>query len=435
MPPSTLSENEKEVHLSAEHEFSMYINKALIDNDTGQMRWCAVASDTDPDSFEDEMSLELYSDFISRIESKELPPERHRSDFWSGGIPYLSVSHYLDFNGKGVPGEVESVYIDGKQLKSKGLFSDSALGKAVYKAVRENFSDERKSDQDKVRISIAFVDWGHVHKSNGFEFVRENLGEICPECLKELLVGESKGKVFKKGHLIHLALTRHPVNKRTNMEVERSMATQEEDAKSIVGDELGEELAQLSDDQKDELKADLVIKSDDVTSAKADMSEDDEESEEEEKKKKKDEETEKADLAPEPVSHPLAEILENFKATFDNIQKSDLSSTEKLTQMQAPMDQLAEAIKSEMSDPVSEQQEVLDRRFDQMLSMIEGLSQKVDLLTQMQSEARPQKAVESNPVRRSMTLDPNRVISPAPATPNRPLTVKELARRSVGLSN
>ena len=98
-------------------EFSFHINKSYIDNDTGEMRWCAVTSDIHPDLYKDEMSLELYEDFLSRMDSKEIPPERHQSDYWSGGTPYLSISHYLDLNGEGVPGTVEKVFIDGDTLK------------------------------------------------------------------------------------------------------------------------------------------------------------------------------------------------------------------------------------------------------------------------------------------------------------------------------
>src|SRR3990167_7080478 len=50
-------------------EFSLVIVKASLDKATGEMRWNAVASDTDWDSYEERMSLELFSDFVMRSHS------------------------------------------------------------------------------------------------------------------------------------------------------------------------------------------------------------------------------------------------------------------------------------------------------------------------------------------------------------------------------
>src|SRR4030042_5113558 len=81
-------------------EFSLTIRKAYFDEAPQEMRWKADTSDTGEDSYKDEMTLELFSDFLSRIETNEKPPEHFCSDYWSGGTPYLSVSHYHDQNGK-----------------------------------------------------------------------------------------------------------------------------------------------------------------------------------------------------------------------------------------------------------------------------------------------------------------------------------------------
>ncbi len=233
-------------------EFSLRIERASLDKASGEMRWRAVASDIDEDSYGDSMSLSLFNDFLHRIETEELVPEEFRSEFWSGGIPYLSVSHYLDLNGKAVPGPIDVVFIDGHCLKAKGRFNDTPLGRACFKSVCKDLYDEKsKTRSDKVRISIAFLDWAHKHKSNGYVFERKSMDDTCPECFKEFLErlqgNESpKGKEFLKGHLIHLALTRVPVNTRTSMEVERSMTTRKEDAASIIGEELADEIDEES---------------------------------------------------------------------------------------------------------------------------------------------------------------------------------------------
>lgn len=228
-------------------EFSLVITKASFDKATQEMRWLASASDTGEDSYGDNMTHELFQDFLSRIEANELAPEEFRSDFWQGGKPYLSISHYLDLNGDAVPGNVEVVYVDGDYLKAKGTYNDTPLGRACFRSICDDlYGKERSSAQDRVRISIAFLDWVHKHKSNGFIFERKSLDDFCPECLRELVHGEHAGISYLKGQLVHLAHTRVPVNKRTLMEVDRAMTTKKEDAASIVGKELADELEEKS---------------------------------------------------------------------------------------------------------------------------------------------------------------------------------------------
>jgi hypothetical protein len=222
------------------------------------------------------MTLELFGDFLRRIEANEAAPEEFRSDFWSGGMPYLSISHYPDFNGDGVPGDVEVVYVDGNYLKAKGTYRDTPLGRACFKAICDDLYNTQKSEnKDKVRVSIAFLDWKHKHKSNGFIFERESLHSICPECLRELVTGDYQGKEFLRGQLIHLAHTRVPVNKRTLMEVDKSMATtRKDDAASIVGDELADELEKKAKAAASVSKSEaLVVKADDDQDDVADLPE------------------------------------------------------------------------------------------------------------------------------------------------------------------
>lgn len=428
-------------------EFSLYINKSYIDNDTGQRRWCAVASDIEPDSYSDEMSLELYEDFLSRIETKELPPERHRSGYWSGGIPYLSIAHYLDLDGKAVPGEIESVFIDGKQLKSRGIFYDNEIGRATYEAVRENFLESRKADQNKVRISIAFVDWGHVHKSNNFEFIRDNLDEICPECLLEYVTGKSEGKIFKRGHLIHEALTRVPVNKRTIMEVERSMTTQLEDAKSIIGEENAEKLEAMKAEMKSEA-TELVVKSEDVEKAKAFKDED----EEDDKEKKKKEKEEKSEVREQPEitqdetqihlpgNHALSESVDMFLSEYDKVASSTLSYQDKLKAVQSAFDGFGDAIRSSFAPT---QEEVKTQEISELKSLIVELSKKFDdqlstvstelAILKQKSESAPITQEMQVPVRRSMTLDTINQMINDPAPVGNPNSIRNLARKSTGL--
>jgi hypothetical protein len=239
-----------EWHKSDITEFSMRIERASYDKATNERRWRAVASDTDEDKRKDSMSLQLFNDFISRIDTGELVPEQYQSDFWKGGMPYVSVSHYSDLNGDGIPGVIDAVYIDGTYLKAKGRFNDNPLGRKCFEAICADLYNKENGQDKKVRVSIGFLDWSHQHKSDGFIFNRKGESDICPECLKDLLTGEDEGKVFLIGHLVHLALTRVPANERTSMEVEKTMAdeilTRKDDATSIVGEELATELDEKS---------------------------------------------------------------------------------------------------------------------------------------------------------------------------------------------
>src|SRR5688572_14543349 len=237
----------------------MYITKAT--NDGRVMRWQAVNSDTDKDSYAERMSYELYQNMLENIRNEVPVPEIFRnevcSSYWCGGMPYVSISHYSDINGDAVPGEPLELYIDGDErkarLKAKGILFDNPLGHSVYRALKE---DKVKNPDEKIRISIGFLDLAHKHGEDGELFVRDSLVSRCQECADG--VGE---KIYVNGYLVHLALTRVPVNKRTEMVLEeKSMTTKKaktrkEDAASIIGKDLAEEI----DSKNKVVRSDLLI--------------------------------------------------------------------------------------------------------------------------------------------------------------------------------
>jgi len=428
-------------HKSANlEEFSLRIEKASFDKATQEMRWKAVASDTEEDHAQDNMTLELFADFIRRIEDNELVPEKFRSDYWQGGLPYLSVSHYLDYDGKGVPGIVDAVYIDGNKFKSNGRFHDNKLGKACFKAVCDDLYGENKNQDNKVRISIAFLDYLHKHKSNGYTFIRESLEDICPECLKELITDEGVGKEFIKGHLIHEALTRVPMNERTSMEVEKSMATRKEDATTIIGNENADELDELDKSLVGKSEA-LVIKSDDEVVEEAkhgdeeyecpdDMSEEECEKMMKEKKSLSDkpkkrvvkekpvlaksdpsiQEVVKAILAemkenPQPTEqHPLDTVLNELRASFDEVYKSNLTGDDRLRAIQDPFSNVATKIKELLITSVPAQVKAEVDLADALNKAIAPLAQQIGLLVSQLSQTN--KSVMDVPQRRSYTPAP-----------------------------
>ena len=236
-------------------EMSMRISKASYNkSEASAMKWTAIDSDIDADLYDEQMSIELYRDFVDRIEKSIPVPEEFLESIcendWCGGMPYLSIAHYKAGTGLcNVPGKVESVFIDGTRLKSKGTLYDNDMGRKVFNALREDlYMKEKSADHLPVRISIGFLDLEHKHLASAggqeFTFIRSNVGQICPLCAQG--VG---GKIYMKGQLVHLAMTRVPVNPRTEMGLlEKSMdeiTTKRDDAKSIIG-ELAEELEEKS---------------------------------------------------------------------------------------------------------------------------------------------------------------------------------------------
>jgi hypothetical protein len=242
---------------------SMFITKSSISN--GVMKWSAVNSDIEPDLYGERMSLDLYHKMLSYIKSNTPPPDNFKdlvvSDYWQGGMPYLSIAHYPDGNGRAVPGEPKVLYVDGKELKAKGILFDTPLGQAVWKSLKKDEIKTKSSpDADRIRISIAFLDLAHKHGDNGQVFHRNSLSDVCVECKNR--IGD---KIYVDGYLVHLALTTVPVNPRSIMQVERSMSkkiqTRKEDAISVVGDET---LVEEIEKSNLETKSDILIEMSDT---------------------------------------------------------------------------------------------------------------------------------------------------------------------------
>ena len=460
---------DKWVHKAELQEFSLRIERAGLDKPTGDLLWRMVASDTDEDSYKDSMSLELFEDFIARATSGELVPEQFRSDFWSGGTPYLSISHYPDLNGAAVPGVVDAIFIDGNYFKAKGRYNKTPLGLACFDAVRSDlYSPERQNANDKVRVSIAFLDWKHRHKSNDYVFTRSTMEDTCPECFREMLEQvvegkESQGKEFLRGHLIHLAHTRVPVNKRTSMEVEKSMTTQLEDAKSIVGEEIANEIEEKA---KAVTKSEaLVIKSEEATplveEAKTEKKEMKEDEEEKETSKK---ETKKADVVDDtaqtvvngieeivravlaetrkPVevpSHPLDTVLNEFKAEYDLVSKSDTTLEDKLTKLQGHYQKFADTVRDSLTPAQTAeviQATAIEKTLSQVVSAMDAVAQRMELVAARLSAPQPNQSLPSPtptaPVQRSMT--PTQFASmypPAPKANSLTPTIRSIVERNV----
>lgn len=219
-------------------EIGMVITKASVQAD-GSIRWAAVTSDTSPDNTGESTSLSLFQDWVQRTETGEtvdyLPLPRK---------PFLGVSHYSDLSGDGEAGITDEMGVDGNRFKAKGVFkTDSPLGMALANAVKSETDLVKRGGQPEKPIRISAAWWDIEHSHGPFIFTRKSLTDVCPMC-----EGGEGNKVYLKGQLDHFATTRVPINPRTSLALqEKSMAiTRKDDAASIVGDELAEELEEKS---------------------------------------------------------------------------------------------------------------------------------------------------------------------------------------------
>lgn len=287
----------------------LYITRVAEDKQTGERRWFSTSSGIKTDLYGERMSLDLFRDFIERAEKREIPPAPFTSKAWNGGLPYLGVAHYLDLNGYGIVGDTVQVYIDGTHFKARGIFKDSPVALKAYQAIRRDEIENIPHDE-RIRISIAFVDWGHEHEGVGY-FKRRSLLDRCPYC--ERGIG---GKIYREGQLVHLALTRNPAYEDTfisTMLEERSMKSKIEDAASIIGEDEAEEFEKRSKKELT-LRSDagvdpsaIVVRADEEDEEEMAEEEMTEEEEEERKKKKRfSEEREDEEEAPDLIYDSLA---------------------------------------------------------------------------------------------------------------------------------
>lgn len=433
-------------------EFSMYFSKV----GTNTKKWSMTASDTLLDLRDEAMSLELYKSFTENIE-KDLPvPDPFApivtDSFWEGGMPYLSIAHFPALDGEGIPGDVHAVYVDGNQLKAKGVFNETPLGLATWKSILADKSGTSHYE-DKTRVSIGFLDLSHKH--GDFVFERKSLDDRCPMC------EEGAGnKVYLKGYLVHLAMTRVPVNPRSEVEVDLSMTTRKEDAESIVGEELAETLAE---------KQKALIGKSDILVERADGDEpetpaDTVSSDEPKVEEKQDEKVEEApEPEPEKVdaslvskdeyslkdvmnainelrSRPEKSVVErSFDALMEVMRSTmveQITPDEKLQKIQPALNELATSIQEEVSKstPAPEPAAINENDIQGLLSKaIQPVLEKMSLLeTQVQQMASVPSEQRRVPQPRS--INPIAVKS-LTATKQRELTpMEKIARQSVGLN-
>jgi hypothetical protein len=427
---------------SALAEFSMAIVKANI-NSEGAMSWRAVCSDIYEDFYGEKMSKGLFEDFIRHIENNEPIPAPFDSAIsepeWSGGMPYLSIAHYKSGTGKkNVPGEPVKIFLDGKEdkcaLKSKGILYDNPLGKAIFKSLSKDLVEKR---EDKIRISIGFLDLEHSH-GDRYTFTRKSLTDKCPLCKEG--IGD---KIYKKGHLVHLALTRVPANPRTDIEVEKSMTTKLEDAKSIIEDEeviKDLELKSMAEDV-------LVIKSEEPVAEAPVENTGVSVSEPTNAVATQAVVPQVAPAIPVVEDSPLEKSLASLKDRIVALKSQGLTGEEALQQIQADYEEVGNVIRSEFTPkPTPEQvanqnleatlrsllSEMLPNALAQAVAPIQSEVSELRALSLAQKSVPTIKKEETVPQPRSLTLTQKSAIETIGKQAEQS-SFAAIARRSVGL--
>lgn len=453
--------------------FEMYISKVSVEKSAGGiMHWRATASDTNPDLYQERMSNELYDDFVKRIETKSQVPapfDKVLGEEWNGGMPYLSVSHYKSGTSyKNVPGMPTKIYRDGAALKATGTLNDNDLGRAVFKSLCDDLYTEKAKELGKIRISIGFLDLEHKHmvgkgKTPDYTFTRKSLEDVCPMCQEGI-----GNKVYTKGQLVHLALTRVPVNPRTNMEVAKAMAieTKKQDAESIVGKELSDTLEEKS------LVSDiLVVKSDEtpVVEEKAicvEIESEDGETEDTEVDPKKDEKkvVAKAKVAADKKSEELTydepdedkrearrntpageksllqKSFETLESKIVELKSQGVPAETALREIQPAYNALGESIKKSLQPEVVANGAV-NSEISELTNIVKSLAETVSTLQQtMSTEIATLKAqtlagtvVKSAGIPTPRSLSGANIPAPVQKNPDKPTSIAELAYRSTFL--
>lgn len=418
-------------------EFSLTVLSTGLNKTTGERYWKASASDTKSDLYNDEMSMELYRSFMDRIESEVRPPEPFCNDFWEGGLPYVSVSHYRET----VAGDTNKLYVDGDVLKAAGTFRDTPLGKACFESLCDDLYKNKSKNENRIRVSIAFLDYKHKHKSNDFVFERSETNTICPECAKEAILDQRPGRIFLDGHLIHLAMTRVPVNGRTLMEVEKSMTTRKEDAESIIGPELAEEIEKKESEFVGKSEA-LVIKADDETPVVEPVVNLVDPAVEKPKvadpildrlsamEKILSDFTSRPAVEEPKATHPLDAAIMQLRSDFDSILLSEASADERLKQIQGSFNALGVEIQRQLSAVEAKSTAPQSQENSLVLDAIQKLSDRLDLLA---SQQRSQVVVPPTSVPAPRSISPALVPQQQAQSKEQGSRLRSIIDKSVGL--
>lgn len=381
-------------------------------------RWTAICSDDQEDLAGDRATVELFANFISRAKSANQPPYLSIAHYFATKIPVELKSALGEW---GVAGWADSLMVSDGKLIASGTFEQSLLGQKTMMAIAQ---DQISGSDHEARISIGFTDLQHAH--GPIRFVRRSVDQRCPLC--EM----GKKRTFIDGELVHLAVTRVPINPRSDIKLEEksmaaAIATMKDDAESIVGDELAEELEKLT--KPNELKSAVVQKSEgiDLDALRQLIRE----------------EVQRAT----PPQSPVTPVVEPSQPSeFDGFVAdltTKLKSVTAMAQVDEALAQFGENIKVHVQKSLPAQapapvdlnpvMAMMNQMNQQMTALAEGLvavNQQVAAVTAVVSRSQATPAIGVPPVRTPQLIE-NPAALPAQPAPNNDLRTR--IRQSVGL--
>jgi hypothetical protein len=194
-------------------EFDMLMTKAEAMPD-GRTRWQARGNTGEWDLERERFDVTFWDDVCYNFSRTQEAITRSETPPDGMPVPILDIAHYSfrlppERRNMARAGYPIKAWKDGKAIMFQGYFDDTPLGRAAAKAARERPVSER-------RISVGvWPDWGRVE-----------------------LDAEGR-RIYKGGrgraYLDHLAMTAHPIDPGTVLEV-KSM-TQAQDGVDVLGEE------------------------------------------------------------------------------------------------------------------------------------------------------------------------------------------------------
>jgi len=178
----------------------------------GRIRWRARANSGEFDLENDRFHESFWDDVIYNFGRQAEAMGKGQSPPDGLPLPILELAHYSfrlpqEKRNLAQTGWIERMWQDGKALMALGYFCDTPLGRAAAKAAMERPATER-------RVSVGvWPDWGRVELVDG----------------KRIYKG-GRNRAF----LDHLAMTAHPIDPNTLLEVKAM--NQKDDALDVLGD-------------------------------------------------------------------------------------------------------------------------------------------------------------------------------------------------------
>jgi len=202
-------------------EFEMLLTKAEQMSD-GRTRWQARANTGKWDLENERFDVSFWDDVVQNF--AKVQESTTKGECCGMPVPILDIAHYsfrmaAENRNLARAGYPIKLWQDGQALMAQGYFDDTPLGRAAAKAAASRPVAER-------RVSVGvWPDWGRVDLTeDGRRIYRGGRG---------------------RAYLDHLAMTAHPADPGTVLEVKHMSESQKQDALDVLGEDAAELVEEL----------------------------------------------------------------------------------------------------------------------------------------------------------------------------------------------